>query len=76
MTGSDMRAFRNLMKWKQSNLIAFLRLKGARASEFVHNMESDKVDISGPIQTAILERASANGYTLHNSQWTRIGDKT
>lgn len=72
MTGSDMRAFREAMGWKHGKLIAFLRLSGSRASEFIHNMESDKVDISGPIQTAIYEHAARHGLTLHAGQWTRI----
>lgn len=61
-----MRAFRKLMGWETADLGDFLRLRG-RASEFVHKMESDDAPISGPVQTAIEERAAFIGFTL-NSQ--------
>lgn len=71
MTGSDMRAFRKIMGWNHSDLIAFLKLTGTRASEFVHNMESDKIDISGPVQTALEQCAARHGYELINAEWRK-----
>lgn len=76
MNGTTLYTLRDLMNLNEKDFGEMFGLTGENVKQSIHAMETGRKAISGPLKELIPRIAAEHGYALHNSQWTRIGDKT